>query len=91
MPANTVKHTRISVWLIARLLLPDTDSLQLDEIIIDSEGVAITATSCQTEVQCPNCRQVSGRKHSRHTMRPTDLPIAGRRLRLQLHVHRFFL
>ena len=72
------------------LVLPETDFLRLDEIAIDSDGVTITATSCQTRVLCPSCRHASSREHSRYTRRPADLPIAGRRLRLQLNVRRFF-
>ena len=90
MPANTLDHAPISAVLIAKLVLPETDFLRLDEIVIASDCVTITATSCQTQALCPSCRETASREHSRYTRSPGDLPIAGLRIRLRLNVRRFF-
>lgn len=90
MPANTLDHAPISAVLIAKLVLPETDFLRLDEIVIASDCVTITATSCQTQALCPSCRETASREHSRYTRSPGDLPLAGRRIRLRLNVRRFF-
>ncbi len=90
MPANTLDHAPISAVLIAKLVLPETDFLRLDEIVIASDCVTITATSCLTQALCPSCRETASREHSRYTRSPGDLPLAGRRIRLRLNVRRFF-
>lgn len=90
MPANTLDHTPVSAVLITKLILPETDFLRLDGIVINTDCVTITVTSCQTQVLCPSCRETASREHSRYTRSPSDLPIAGRRIRLRLSVRRFF-
>jgi hypothetical protein len=38
---------------------------------------------------CPACGAISARVHSRYMRRPSDLPMAGRRVRLVLRAQRF--
>ena len=90
MSANTLVQASISAIVIAELVLPETDFLRLDEIVIASDCVTINATSCQTQALCPSCGVLANREHSRYIRSPGDLPIAGRRIRLRLSVCRFF-
>jgi transposase len=89
MSANTCDHASIPASLIAQLLVPETDYLRLDEVVINGQDVTITATSCQSTVCCPHCGMTATREHSRYTRHPGDLPCVGRPVRLQLRVRRF--
>jgi transposase len=90
MSANTCDHATIPAARLAALILPAADYLRLDEIVVDSQHITVTTTSCQTGSCCPSCGAVATREHSRYTRRPVDLPCVGRQLRLQLNVRRFF-
>ena len=52
-------------------------------VIVEAQAVRPTAT-------CPVCQQPSSRIHSRYIRTPRDLPLSERRVRLRLHVRRFF-
>ena len=54
-----------------------------------SPGLTITARPVATSARCPNCDQTSSRIHSRYTRTLSDLPVAGRRVVIAVHVHRF--
>lgn len=43
-----------------------------------------------TSAFCPSCQQPSRRVHSFYTRAPTDLPLGGYRVQLQLSVRRFY-
>lgn len=71
-------------------LLPDPTCLHLQ--LLDGSSSAITAvvtTTCQ-ETECPLCRKLSARIHSRYVRKVADLPWMGCEVRLELHVRRFF-
>ncbi|MEV7994506.1 transposase family protein [Streptomyces sp. NPDC086077] len=45
---------------------------------------------CRTaRARCPGCGSWSGRVHGSYLRFPADLPVAGRRVMLQLRVRRF--
>jgi transposase len=90
MFVSAVHHTPVSASLVAKLLLPDVDFLQLDEISFDADRVLVTVSSVQDAAYCPTCGQPGRREHSRYSRQPSDLPCVGRKLRLQIIVRRFF-
>lgn len=90
MSASNRVQVPVTASLVAKLLLPDVDFLQLDEVSVDEEHVTIAVTSIQSAVCCPACGQPAHREHSRYSRQPSDLPCVGRRLRLQINVRRFF-
>jgi transposase len=81
-PATTV---------LARLL-PDTTTLRLEACQIDASAGQITLLvyTTQPSVPCPLCARPASRIHSRYTRTLADLPWAAYRVRLQLHVRKWF-
>jgi transposase len=73
-------------------LLPDRTLLDAQETTISDDPALITLTvvSRQPTSPCPCCATPASRIHSRYCRRLTDLPWAGYRSRLILHVRRFF-
>ena len=72
------------------IVLADPMVLQLDDVNVDDEMVVLTVTSTQAEARCPVCGQPSARIHSSYVRHPSDLALAGHRVRLHLNVRRFF-
>ena len=52
-------------------------------------GLTITARPVAASARCPNCDQPSSRVHSHYTRTLSDLPVAGRRVVISVHVRRF--
>jgi transposase len=71
-------------------LLPDPTCLHLK--LLDTSETAITAvvTTTSENAECPLCRRLSARIHSRYVRAVADLPWMGCAVRLELHVRRFF-
>jgi transposase len=90
MSASHLHHATVAASLVAKLLLPDVDFLQLDGISVDEEEVLVVVTSVQDAACCPTCGRPAGREHSRYIRQPSDLPCVGRKLHLQINVRRFF-
>ena len=62
------------------------------KVISVDEGentLVVTARSSATTASCPLCGVVSHRVQSHYVRQPSDLPCAGRRVRLRLMVQRF--
>jgi len=72
-------------WLFTRLAM-----VQVEETQITPAGVTFTVASRQPSACCPSCQSASFRVHSRYERTVSDLPVHGRRVRLQLKVRRFF-
>ena len=64
--------------------------LQLDEIHFAAPELIVTATARRRVVACPKCGHASTRIHSRYSRTLSDLPWHGLRVRLDVHVRRFF-
>ena len=60
-----------------------------DDAVNNLDGTLIAMRPAGVTSQCPACRTISGRIHSRYSRRLADLPIAGRRVRLVLLARRF--
>jgi len=71
-------------------LLPEDTCLQVMHIAMTSEEVTLVVTSTQPQGCCPLCGEPASRVHSRYERTLQDLPLSGRRVRLALHVRRFF-
>lgn len=60
------------------------------ESAAEDDGVMVVfARSAAERGQCPLCRRLSGRLHSRYVRTIADLPSAGRKVRLRLTTRRF--
>lgn len=74
----------------ALLLVPHTQIFQLDYLELSVREIVLEMTSTQIQSKCPDCGTVSFHIHSLHPRTLADLPWAGRRIILHLHLHRFF-
>ena len=63
--------------------------LKLISIDKGENTLVVTARSSATTASCPLCDVVSHRVQSHYVRQPSDLPCAGRRVRLRLLVRRF--
>src|SRR5262245_27836265 len=78
------------VEVLVRALLPDTANLRLEHVRIDSGQLLLTLVATQSEAACPLCDQPSRRIQSRYIRKLADLAWAPSRVKLRLHVRRFF-
>ena len=76
--------------MLLTLFLPDVPGLSLDTIDADQDSLHITTSSTQVMPPCPLCTQPATRVHSRYQRTVTDLPSAGRIVRVRVLVRRFF-
>lgn len=63
--------------------------LAVDSVDDGEDTLVVTARSNTGTAACPLCGTVSRRVQSHYVRRPSDLPCAGRRVRLRLLVRRF--
>ena len=63
--------------------------LSVDSVAIDGQTIAVTARGSSGTATCPLCASVSRRVHSRYVRQVSDLPCAGRGVRLRLIARRF--
>jgi len=69
------------------LLLPaDT---QVEEVLIDKNGLMLVLSSTQLTAACPYCSSLSARVHSHYTRTLVDLPWKARAVVLRVQVRRF--
>jgi transposase len=73
-----------------RGLFPEGSCLQVKHLERTLEEVTFVVTSTQPQGRCPICGEATSRVHSRYTRTLQDLPCSGLRVRLRLHVRRFF-
>jgi len=71
---------------IASLIPP---GLAADSVDDGEDALVVTAGRNAVTAACPLCGTVPGRVHSHYVRRPSDLPCAGRGVRLRLLVRRF--
>lgn len=76
--------------LTATPLCPSPIELQLDQIAFRAPELIVTASARRRVVACPVCGHASRRIHSHYRRTVADLPWHGLRVRLELHVRRFF-
>lgn len=63
--------------------------LELEKVDGDGDTLVVTARSSAATATCPLCGAASCRVQSHYVRQPSDLPCAGRRVRLRLLVRRF--
>ncbi len=71
-------------------LLPPVPDLLLEQVILGEECLTLVVRFTTAQRPCPSCGQLSWQVHSRTRRTLGDVPVAGRRVRLSLHVRRFF-
>ena len=64
--------------------------LEPTSISTAADGLTIHVSSTLPSSSCPLCSQLATRIHSRYTRVVADLPCAGQRVQLILHVRKFF-
>lgn len=70
-------------------LLADPAAIRLEQIISGQKSLTLVVTVRAPQAQCPGCRRVTSRIHSRYLRRVADLPWQGVAVRLELHTRRF--
>lgn len=70
-------------------LLPKFPGLKLENVAIDAETISLSIASVAPTATCPICACESGRLHSHYERTVSDLPWAGRVLRMYLQVRKF--
>lgn len=71
-------------------LLPETSGLQLQQVQTVEGGLLIVVKAIAPERTCPVCGSATSRVQSQYQRTLQDLPWAGLRVQLRLHVRRFF-
>jgi transposase len=71
-------------------ILPDPEMLEVISVQRIGRGLHIEVVSKQAVARCPECGTPAARLHSRYTRYPSDLPICGYFVRLELHVKKYF-
>src|SRR5256885_1591659 len=66
------------------------EELEVVSSDVAEKVITITAVSTQTAPSCPLCGTSASRIHSHYNRQLTDMPCAGQRVRLILHVRKFF-
>ena len=74
---------------LSMTLLPNSPGLKLEDIFIEAEAVSLRIASTHPTAACPACGRESGRLHSHYERTVSDLPWAGRVVRMCLRVRRF--
>lgn len=71
-------------------LCPSPIELELEHIAFAQQELIVTTRARRRVVACPVCNHASKRIHSHYRRTLLDLPWHGLRVRLELHVRRFF-
>ncbi|GAA5024558.1 hypothetical protein GCM10025734_83230 [Kitasatospora paranensis] len=71
------------------LLFPAVADLKVLSVDVHSEAIRVGVRSTAVGASCPGCGVRSRRVHASYLRSPTDMPSAGRRMLLRLHVRRF--
>src|SRR5436309_7814598 len=66
------------------------EELEVVSSNVADKVITITAVSTQTAPCCPLCGTSASRIHSHYSRQLTDMPCAGQRVRLILHVRKYF-
>ena len=64
--------------------------LELTAVTLDGDGVLLQVEAMAQSASCPLCACPATRVHSLYSRAVADLPCAGRRVRLRVHVRRFW-
>jgi transposase len=76
--------------MTVKSLLDLPEELEVMSGDVTEKVITITAVSRQTAPCCPLCGTSASRLHSHYSRQLADLPCAGQRVRLILHVRKFF-
>ena len=76
--------------MLTSILLPDEWQLCINGIERKEGIMVISVSSASPKSLCPYCQAISERVHSSYQRHPADLPFAGRSVRLDITVRRFF-
>jgi transposase len=79
----------MSVLSLADVLLPGPSCLRLTDISTSDAGIWLELSATRVAVACPSCSVLSSDVHSLYQRTVVDLPWAGIRVTLHLHVRRF--
>ncbi len=63
--------------------------LVIERVDVGEDRIGLVTRSNATMAACPSCATAARRVHSRYRRRVADLPLAGRRIELQVAVRRF--
>ena len=72
------------------VLSPDESQLCIDRIEMEEGVIVLSVSSTSPTSLCPLCGIWSDQVHSHYQRQPTDLPLAGYAVRLDMNVRKFF-
>jgi transposase len=76
--------------MLTDILWPDESQFSIDKVEKENEIIVMSITATNEKGLCPHCQAVSESIHSYYQRHPTDLPLAGYAVRLDITVPRFF-
>lgn len=71
-------------------LIPDSESVELEELVADDAGVTLVVRASRPTAGCPDCAQPATRVHSWYERRLGDLPWQGLPVHVRLYTRRWF-
>ncbi|MGW3115013.1 transposase family protein [Streptomyces sp. NPDC001091] len=74
---------------LEELLFLADPGIRVESVQDDGEVIRVGVRCRTAGARCPGCGSWSGRVHGSYLRFPADLPVAGRRVVLRLHVRRF--
>ncbi|MEU1710408.1 transposase family protein [Streptomyces sp. NPDC005706] len=98
LPNRPPRHTVLALKLPHRhattVVTPDRrvladPGIRVESVQDDGEVIRVGVRCRTAGARCPDCGSWSGRVHGSYLRFPADLPVAGRRVVLQLRVRRF--
>ncbi|MEF9908683.1 ISL3 family transposase [Streptomyces sp. P5-A9] len=75
---------------LKELLFPSIADVAVLAVDVNNEAIRIEVRATTIGSECPDCESWSSRAHSSYLRFPADVPTAGRRVVVCLHVRRFF-
>jgi transposase len=80
----------VEMWRNGKSLLDLPEELEVVSSDVTDKVITITAVSTQATPYCPLCGTNASRIHSHYSRQLTDMSCVGQRVRLILHVRKFF-
>ncbi len=88
--AMPIRRAAPGVAMAGPTLIPDSESLELEELVADDAGVTVVVRASRPTACCPDCEQPATRVHSWYERRLGDLHWQGLPVRVRLYTRRWF-
>lgn len=58
--------------------------------LVEPEDINVVLKVSSTQAQCPKCKHISSRRHSRYARKADDLPVSNHSVHLTILLHKWF-